>query len=118
VNLLKSVKDYLNSKFSMNDLCEAAYIVGTKIYRDRSKRLIALSQSMYLEKILKRFRMDQAKKGFFRMVKCTKLSVTQILAIDEDRERMSDIPYVSVIGSITYTMMCTRPDVVSLTNRF
>jgi hypothetical protein len=30
--LLKSVKDYLNSKFSMKDLGEAAYILGIKIY--------------------------------------------------------------------------------------
>ena len=69
VNLLNSVKDYLNSKFSMKDLGEAAYILGIKIYRDRSKRLIALSQSTYLDKILKKFRMDQAKKGFLPMVK-------------------------------------------------
>jgi hypothetical protein len=32
--LLKSVKDYLNSKFSMKILGEAAYILGIKIYRD------------------------------------------------------------------------------------
>ena len=64
VNLLNSVKDYLNSQFSMKDLGEAAYILGIKIYRDRSRRLIALRQSTYLDKVLKRFRMDQAKKGF------------------------------------------------------
>ena len=42
--LLKSVKDYLNSKFSMKDLGEATYILGIKIYRERSRRLIGLSQ--------------------------------------------------------------------------
>ena len=44
VKLLESVKEYLNSQFSMKDLGEATYILGIKIYRDRSKRLIALSQ--------------------------------------------------------------------------
>ena len=58
VKLLESVKEYLNGQFSMKDLGEAAYILGIKIYRDRSKRLIALSQRTYLEKILKRFNMD------------------------------------------------------------
>ena len=43
VKLLESVKDCLNSNFLMKDLGEAAYILGIKIYRDRSKRLIALS---------------------------------------------------------------------------
>ncbi|GJX32367.1 hypothetical protein Tco_0242222, partial [Tanacetum coccineum] len=41
---------------------EAAYILGIKIIRDRSKRLIALSQSAYLKKILKKFRMKNSKK--------------------------------------------------------
>ena len=44
VKLLESVKEYLNSQFLMKDLGDAAYILGIKIYRDRSKRLIALSQ--------------------------------------------------------------------------
>ena len=58
VEFLESVKDYLNKSFSMKDLGEAAYILGIKIYRDRSKRLIGLSQSTYLDKVLKRFKME------------------------------------------------------------
>ena len=68
IELLNSVKSYLNKCFSMKDLGEASYILGIKIYRDRSRRLIALSQSTYLDKVLKRFRMDQAKKGFLPML--------------------------------------------------
>ena len=63
VNLLNSVKEYLNSKFSMKDSGEAAYVLGIKIYRDRSRRLLALSKSTYLEKVLKKFKMDNFKKG-------------------------------------------------------
>ena len=55
----------------MKDLGEAAYILGIKIYRDRSRRLIGLSQCMYLDKVLKRFNMDQAKKGFSHYKKKT-----------------------------------------------
>src|SRR4051812_37671361 len=47
VDLLNSVKDYLNNSFSMKDLGEAAYILGIKIYRDRSRCLLSLSQSTY-----------------------------------------------------------------------
>nr|GFD18214.1 retrotransposon protein, putative, Ty1-copia subclass [Tanacetum cinerariifolium] len=35
---LKEVKDYLGKCFSVKDLGEAAYILGIKIYRDRSLR--------------------------------------------------------------------------------
>ncbi|GJS40011.1 retrotransposon protein, putative, ty1-copia subclass [Tanacetum coccineum] len=45
---LKEVKDYLGKCFSVKDLGEAAYILGIKIYRDRSLRLIGLNQSAYI----------------------------------------------------------------------
>ena len=56
---LNSIKGYLNTNFSMKDLGEAAYTLGIKIYRDRSRLLIGLSQSTYLDKVLKKFKMDK-----------------------------------------------------------
>ena len=47
----------------MKDLGEAAYILGIRILRNMSKRLIGLSQSTYLDKVLKRFSMENSKKG-------------------------------------------------------
>nr|GEY93076.1 hypothetical protein [Tanacetum cinerariifolium] len=47
---------------------EATYIIGIKIIRDRSKRLIALSQSAYLEKVLKKFWMKKSNKGYTPMI--------------------------------------------------
>ena len=56
----------------MKDLGEAAYILGINIYRDRSRRLIGLSQSTYLDKVLKKFKMDQSKKGFLPVLQGVK----------------------------------------------
>ena len=106
---LNSIKGYLNKSFSMRDLSEAAYILGIKIYRDRSRPLIGLSQSTYLDKVLKKFKMDQSKKGFLPMLQGMKLSQTQSPTTAEDRERIKVIPYASAIGSIKYAMLCTRP---------
>ena len=105
----------------MKDLGEATYILGIKIYRDRSRRLIGLSQSTYLDKILKKFNMDQSKKGFLPVLQGIKLSKTQWSVTAEDREKMSVVPYASAIGSIMYDMLCTRPDVnlvISLVGRY
>ena len=41
--------------------------------------------------------------------KGVKLSKTQIPTTAENRKRMKVIPYASVIGSIKYAMLCTRP---------
>ena len=89
VELLESIKAYLNKCFSMKDLGEAAYILGIKIYRDRSRCLIGLSQSTYLDKILKKFNMDQSKKGFLPELQGMRLSIAQCPTSAEDRERLS-----------------------------
>jgi hypothetical protein len=89
-----------------------ASVLGIKIYRDRSRRLLALSQSTYLDKVLKRFRMENSKKGNLPVVKGISLSVTQGPATEKKKSVMSNIPYASAIGSIMYAMLSTRPDVV------
>jgi Reverse transcriptase (RNA-dependent DNA polymerase) len=43
ISTLDEVKSSLKKVFSIKDLGEAAYILGIKIYRDRSKKLIRLS---------------------------------------------------------------------------
>ena len=105
----------------MKDLGEDAYILGIKIYGDRSRRLIGLSQSTYLDKVLKKFKIDQARKGFLPVLQGVKLTQTQYPTTAEDREKMKVIPHASAIGSIMYAMFCTRPDVcraISLAGRY
>ena len=64
VEFSRKHKAIYERSFSKKDLGEAAYILGIKIYRDRSRCLIRLSMSTYLDKILKEFKMDQLKKEF------------------------------------------------------
>jgi hypothetical protein len=119
--MLNDVKSYLNKCFSMKDLGEAAYILGIKIYRDRQRHLIGLSQSTYLYKVLKRFRMDKAKKDSLPMLSGKMLSKAQCPATAKDRETMSNVPYALAIGSIMNAMLCTRSDMsnaLSLTSRY
>ena len=95
--------------------------MGIKIYRDRSKRLIGLSQDIYCDKVLKRFSMEEAKKGFLPMSHGIHLSKTQCPWTADERECMSKVPYASAIGSIMYAMISTRPYVsyaLSVTSRY
>ena len=57
-------KGVFERSFPKKDLGEATYILGIKIYRDRSRCLVGLLQSTYLDKVLKEFKMDQSKKEF------------------------------------------------------
>nr|GEY44745.1 retrovirus-related Pol polyprotein from transposon TNT 1-94 [Tanacetum cinerariifolium] len=79
IPMLQSVKTYLGRCFGMKDLGEAAYILGIKIYRDRSRRLIGLCQSAYIEKNLKRYCMKNSERGtvgsIMYAVRCTRPDV-------------------------------------------
>ena len=68
VSMLQLVKIWLSNNFSMKDLGEATYILEITIYKDRSRRLLGLSQSTYIVKMLKKFSMEQSKRGFIPMV--------------------------------------------------
>ncbi|KAJ9536811.1 hypothetical protein OSB04_un000035 [Centaurea solstitialis] len=95
VPTLQSVKSWLSKCFQMKDLGEAAYIHGIKIYRNRSRRLIGLTQSTYIDKILKKLRMDESKKGFIPMQHGIVLSKTQCPVSNQDRDKMKLVPYES-----------------------
>ncbi|GJR19824.1 retrotransposon protein, putative, ty1-copia subclass [Tanacetum coccineum] len=96
---------------SMKDLGDVAYVLGIKIYRDRTRRLIGLSQDTYLDKILKRFKMENSKKGNLPLHHGIKISSDLCPKTDDELDKMSRVPYASAIGSIMYAMTCTRPDV-------
>ncbi|GJQ98073.1 retrotransposon protein, putative, ty1-copia subclass [Tanacetum coccineum] len=121
IPMLQDVKSYLGRCFAMKDLGEAAYILGIKIYRDRSKRLIGLCQSAYIEKILKRYYMENSKRGTIPMQEKLKFSKSQGASTPAEIQRMQNIPYASAVGSIMYAVRCTRPDVAfaqNITSRF
>ncbi|GJZ40466.1 retrotransposon protein, putative, ty1-copia subclass [Tanacetum coccineum] len=100
--MLQGVKSYLGRCFAMKDLGEAAYILGIKIYKDRSWRLIGLCQSAYIEKILKRYHMENFKRGSIPMQEKLRLSKSQSASTPAELKRMQNVPYASVVGSIMY----------------
>jgi hypothetical protein len=111
IPMIKVIKSSLRKSFLMKDLGEAAYILGIKIYRDRSKRLIGLSQDAYVDKILNWFNMQDFNKGFLPVSHGITLSNKQCPWEPDEQERMRAIPYALAIGSIMYVMICRRPDV-------
>ena len=58
INVLKRK---LANSFAMKDLGAAKQILGMRITRDRKNRKLTLSQNEYIQKVLKRFNMHNAK---------------------------------------------------------
>ena len=95
----------------MKDVGKVAYILGVKIFRDRSRKLLALSQEPYIKKIPERFNMVDYKPMDTLIAKGQSLSLDMCPKTPQEKERIFRVPYANVIGSLMYAMMCTRPDI-------
>ncbi|KAL4016323.1 hypothetical protein IC575_023971 [Cucumis melo] len=105
----------------MKDLGPAKKVLGIRIVRDRASKKLYMSQEQYIEKVLERFNMSQAKSVSSPLPSHFKLSCKQSPSTDKEKEDMSEVPYASAAGSLMYAMVCTRPDIaheVGVVSRF
>ncbi|KAL0300300.1 UNVERIFIED_CONTAM: Retrovirus-related Pol polyprotein from transposon TNT 1-94 [Sesamum angustifolium] len=111
MGLLHETKVFLAKNFEMKDMGEASYVIGIEIHRDRSKRILGLSQKAYIEKVLAKFRMSACSSTAAPIVKGDKFGIHQSPQNSLEENQMKNIPYASVVGSLMYVQVCTRPDI-------
>jgi hypothetical protein len=100
----------LSSHFDMKDLGDASVVLGIQIFRDRSHGVLGLSQKGYIEKILKRFNMHSCTPCTAPVQKGEKFSKVECPQSKSETTEMENVPYASVVGSLMYAQVCTRPD--------
>nr|GEV21367.1 retrotransposon protein, putative, Ty1-copia subclass [Tanacetum cinerariifolium] len=94
IRILIAIAAYYDYEIWQMDV-KIAFLNGylnEEIYRDRSKRLIGLCQSAYIEKILKRFYMENSKRGSILMQEKLKLSKSQ------DASTLAETGYVFILN--------------------
>ncbi|KAK9100306.1 hypothetical protein Scep_023736 [Stephania cephalantha] len=99
---IMSTKKMLNSSFDMKDLGLADVILGIQIKRNNEGYI--LTQSHYVEKILKRFNQFDCKPA------PTPFDANYHLK-KNSKESVCQLEYSQVIGSLMYLMNSTRPDI-------
>lgn len=88
----------------MKDLGALKWILGVEIKRDRSRRRIEISQRAYINQMLERFGMADCKS----VGAPAEGVLTRINAEEGGRP---DRLYMSIVGSLLYAAMITRPDI-------
>ena len=119
--LIGKLKERLFKSFDMKDLGPAKQMLCMRITRDRKAKKLWLSQEKYVERVLERFNMKDAKSVSTPLANHFKLSRSLCPTTTDEKEKMASIPYSSAVGSLMYCMVCTRPDiahVVSTVSRF
>ena len=101
----------LGKLFAMKDLGPAKQILGMHIVRDRTKKLLWLSQEKYVAKFIERFNMSEAKPVGSALPTNCKLNTRQCLKGEKDKAEMRKVPYASVVYNLMYAMVCMRPNI-------
>ncbi|KAJ6843584.1 uncharacterized protein M6B38_297015 [Iris pallida] len=112
LSCVTETKKFLSTKFSMKDLGEADVILGLKIIRTGTG--IALSQSHYIEKMLICY-------GYQDLPIIDTPNRSDQKLEPNSKERVRQLEYASIIGSLMYATTATRPDiafVVGMLSRF
>ena len=108
--MISEVKKQLNIAFKMVDMGLISHYLGLKVERNRDNRTIKLSQSTYIEKVLEKFHMQNAKTTTTPMKEGS-------LFRNESQASESDIKqYQAIVGSIMFAMIETRPDIAYATS--
>jgi len=118
------VKASLTNAFEMTDLGELRTFLGLEISRERKHRLLTLSQGKYIEKILQRHGMQDARPSMTPLDANTRLHSHTQSNQDQHSSEGKEVNlelYQSAVGSLMYAMLGSRPDIayaVGLVSQF
>jgi hypothetical protein len=108
---LASFKTQLGTRFKIKDLCDLSQLLGMHITRDRSARTVSMDMSKYLRDILAKYGVTHYEPlslpmdpGFLSGL--AHMASPPLTGVAKD-------VYPSLIGSLQYAVVCTRPDVTT-----
>nr|GEY52841.1 zinc finger, CCHC-type [Tanacetum cinerariifolium] len=107
-NQVDKTKRFFSSRFSMKDIRETNVILGIKI--KRKNKGIVITQSHYIEKILKKFNHEDCSPVSTPMDPVEKLKPNTGKPVDQ-------LEYSRAIGCLMYAMTSTRPDIAYTVGR-
>ena len=108
---IKFIKDKLKSEFEMKDLGPVKKILGIEVLRNRNEGKLVLTQRSYIEKVMKKFSLENSKATAVPLAGHFKLSNEQCPKTEFERREMEKVPYAVAVGCLMYIMVSTRPDI-------
>uniref|UniRef100_A0A0A9WFE7 Retrovirus-related Pol polyprotein from transposon TNT 1-94 n=1 Tax=Lygus hesperus TaxID=30085 RepID=A0A0A9WFE7_LYGHE len=103
---LKILKEKMMDEFRMKDLGKIHYCLGLEFDYDFEKGKLKISQRKYINEILKRFKMETANPISTPLDVNVKFEPTEAIPSEMDK-----YPFRSLIGSLMYLAIGTRPDI-------
>ena len=109
-SILTDMVEFLGKEFEVRSL-PADRFIGIDINRNRHLGTIHLSQPEYVKKILGRFNMSNCNPLAVPADPCVKLSPQMSPQNKEEKQEMTNVPFMECIGSVMHLTHLTRPDI-------
>lgn len=104
---LDIIKREISKRFEIVDKGPVNHFLNMEIERDGPTGSIAISQRANIKQLLKRYGLEDC-----RSVSTPLEPNFQVACNVEDCKRVSQLEYQSLIGSLMYIGICTRPDII------
>ncbi len=109
--LVTEFKGKINKCYALTDLGPVHWLLGIKITRDCQMCTLSMSQTSYIDSILARYALTEAKPQKSPMIPSMQLSKDQGPKTAKEVTHMRKTPYREAIGSLMYLAVVTRPDI-------
>lgn len=113
ITLLEKVIFHLRQRFEIKTMDPSCF-VGLEIRRERNRGEMFITQKHYIERVAKRFSLDNSKDVATPMIPNQQLCIAG--AMDGKSHDTVEVPYKEAIGSLMYAMIGCRPDIAHSVN--
>jgi hypothetical protein len=103
-------KSELWKHFEISDKGEMSWFLGFEVRRDRKERTISINQRSYIEAMVEKFGLKDAKPQYVPMDPGSKYSKSQSPMSPKQEMEMRNVPYAQAIGSALWPIMVYRAD--------
>ena len=111
MNILTPSLMELSQHFKLRDLGPTTQLLGMEIHRDRPNRRLCLFQSQHIANLLQEHGLQDCKPVSTPLNPGSRLSTSMSSQNAAEASEMCQCPYISVVGSLMYLAVTTRPDI-------
>ena len=118
---IKKRKAEIGSVWDVKDVGETEYFLGMRVQQNLELGTVRLTQRPYWEHVINRFKLESVTPRNTPLPTGIILNSNMSPKTDSEKKEISDKPYRSILGSVMWGQLATRPDLsfaVSLLARF
>lgn len=105
-SVVLDIKRKLSTEFEVSDKGQLRHFLGMEIEREGDNGMIKLGQSQYIRDVLKHYGMESCKPL------AVPLETGYQINNNDDGEKIDQTQYQSLIGTLMYLAISTRPDIL------